>query len=578
MRRVRAPRLAIFALLALLLLLTAWTSAAGAATFCVSDPSCPAGGTLEPTVRAALADAARTAERDRVQIGPGTFTEDGLTANSPVDVVGAGSDRTTLIPNGGTTTTLAMTDASSTVTDLAIVVPAASGGVGLNVIGATATRVTVSGVGLTNATGAALGGGRFSDGRIDLNGTPATTGVSEGIFGGSLVSDSRISAPIGDANVRLQRVHVVASNVGVTLSPSFLTFTSSTTLDDVLVELTAAGAVGAQASATGSFVFGSQSARLTLRHVTIAGQSDGSSIGVQATATGGIDLDGRTPIPANVTATLASTIVTGVARPIDARLANSGSALVQSDFSDWDPRTASAAGGAQILRGAHDVNVAPGFADAGGGDFSLPAGSPLVDRGDAALASGESAADLAGAPRIVDGNGDGSAVSDVGAFEFQPPRPPAPPGGGPAGAPTLSRLRLSHTRFAVAAGATARSAATRRRRARRAPRGTTISFVLDRTATVAFTIQRKRPGLRKGHSCVAPTRRLRRARARACRRFTTTFAFTRAGAAGANDVAFSGRAGRRALPRGSYRLTAVAHADGKDSKAAGPVAFAIVRG
>jgi hypothetical protein len=470
----------------------------------------------------------------------------------------------------------------STVSDLTVQVSVANGAAGLVLAGTTATRVAVTGASLTNATGVLFPfGGRFANGSVDLAGTPTTTGVSAGSFGGGLVTDSRIAAPIGDTKVPLQRVRVVASAVGASTSPGVTDSSSSLTLEDVLVQLTAVGAVGIEVSSSASFISGAQSANLTLRHVTVAGVGDGSSVGVQATATGGTSFDGRTPIPANVTVTLASTLLT-VAKPLDARLVNSGSVFVLSDFSDWDQRAASATGGVLIMRGSHDVNVAPGFANAPGGDFSLAAGSPLVDRGDVALPADESTTDAAGAPRVVDGNGDGVVSSDVGAFEFQPPRLPAPPGGGggsgPAAPPTLSRLALSHARFAVGSGATARSAARRHRRARRAPRGTTISFTLSRAASVAFTVERRQRGLRKGRRCVAPTRRLRRSRARACTRFTTSFAFTRSGAAGPNSIPFSGRARRRALAAGSYRLTATATADGRSSAPTRPVAFAIIRG
>ena len=63
------------------------------------------------------------------------------------------------------------------------------------------------------------------------------------------------------------------------------------------------------------------------------------------------------------------------------------------------------------------------------GDYSLPANSPSVDAGDPA--AGGLATDFLGAPRPADGDGDGLAVRDQGAFEYQPPIPPG--GGGGAG-------------------------------------------------------------------------------------------------------------------------------------------------
>ncbi len=52
-------------------------------------------------------------------------------------------------------------------------------------------------------------------------------------------------------------------------------------------------------------------------------------------------------------------------------------------------------------------------------DFSLPPGSPSVDAGDPA--AGGLATDFLNAARPTDGNGDGIARRDQGAFEYQPP-------------------------------------------------------------------------------------------------------------------------------------------------------------
>lgn len=51
------------------------------------------------------------------------------------------------------------------------------------------------------------------------------------------------------------------------------------------------------------------------------------------------------------------------------------------------------------------------------GDYHLHIGSDIIDTGD--NASSAIATDLDGNPRIVDGNGDGDAVVDMGAYEFQ---------------------------------------------------------------------------------------------------------------------------------------------------------------
>jgi hypothetical protein len=63
-----------------------------------------------------------------------------------------------------------------------------------------------------------------------------------------------------------------------------------------------------------------------------------------------------------------------------------------------------------------NVSVAPLFEDAAAGDFRLAAGSPLVDVGERAGAMGL-AFDLDGLERSSDGDGDGVALPDLGAYE-----------------------------------------------------------------------------------------------------------------------------------------------------------------
>lgn len=152
-----------------------------------------------------------------------------------------------------------------------------------------------------------------------------------------------------------------------------------------------------------------------------------------------------------------------------------------------------------------------------------------------------------------------------------------PVGGRDTTAPRLGALRLSPASFAVASGATAKVAGSAR--GRRAPkRGTTIRFTLSEAARVTLTVERRAAGRRSGRRCVAPTAKLRRARARACTRFVVAGTLMRgSGRQGANAVAFSGRIGRRALTAGRYRVTATA-ADAAGNRAAAiRAAFRVVR-
>jgi hypothetical protein len=66
------------------------------------------------------------------------------------------------------------------------------------------------------------------------------------------------------------------------------------------------------------------------------------------------------------------------------------------------------------------------------GDFHLQAGSPCIDAGENS-APGIPATDFEGNNRIIDGNGDGSSVADMGADEYNPGPPSAPSDGGGGG-------------------------------------------------------------------------------------------------------------------------------------------------
>lgn len=163
----------------------------------------------------------------------------------------------------------------------------------------------------------------------------------------------------------------------------------------------------------------------------------------------------------------------------------------------------------------------------------------------------------------------GNSSSQSGTVDVAPGL--VPPGSGARVAPVLSGLSLSAKTFRVGKAATAISANARRRKV---PTGTTIRFRLDKAATVAIKIERSLPGRKRGKRCVAPTKKLKRAKR--CTRYVKMGTLTRKGLAGADKVTFSGRIGKRALKPGRYRMTLVPSASGAtgSSKA---IKFKIVR-
>jgi hypothetical protein len=230
-------------------------------------------------------------------------------------------------------------------------------------------------------------------------------------------------------------------------------------------------------------------------------------------------------------------------------------------------------GGSSPAAGS-DTNIAgdPLFASAT--DFSLAPSSPLIDRGDPAIVTaGE--LDLAGASRALDGNGDCSALPDIGAYErpaaaathvCNPPPPPVP-------APVVSGFGVTNKVFApVAKGGKVASAAKHKTK-KKVKRGTRFRYRLSEASTVKIAIQRRLTGRRitkgKGTSrktvCVKQTRKNRKKRK--CTRYKRVRTIPAAGKAGPNSTPFNGRAKGKPLPPGRYRATiVVTDARGKKSK------------
>lgn len=138
----------------------------------------------------------------------------------------------------------------------------------------------------------------------------------------------------------------------------------------------------------------------------------------------------------------------------------------------------------------------------------------------------------------------------------------------PISSVTLSGVKLSRSKFALAAKKTALAAAVKK--------GTTLSWTLSGAATTTIRVEKPTAGRRKGKSCVRPTRSNRRAKK--CTRYVNVGrAITRIGLPGANRLAFTGKYGSTKLKPGKYRFSLTAAPAGGQATAPQTKSFTIVK-
>lgn len=198
--------------------------------------------------------------------------------------------------------------------------------------------------------------------------------------------------------------------------------------------------------------------------------------------------------------------------------------------------------------------------------YGLLPGSSAIDSVPASAISlpfgiAPSATDLAGNPRVLDGNGDCVGVQDKGALELVGfakacPTPPPPP---PAPASITNLSIAPNAFFAAPSGATIAKAHKKRKY------GATVSWRDTLAATTTFTVIRETKGRKQGKSCKKPSKHNRHGKS--CTILTAIGSFTHLDVAGANKVHFSGRLNGKKLSKGSYVLQAVPRTAAGNGKA-----------
>ena len=430
-------------LVALAGLLFAGATAASADTFCVNRSGCAAGaGHNFTTVQAAI-DAAHANDpgypadpiRDKILVGTGIY--DGAVDNgvdNPVDVFGSGRWRPSLPPmlqgtlikraDGNSLTTVTMSFsyggvAASTLHDVTVRVSTGSNNTGVHTDGDLDNVEVSADANLTNGVGVDVEGNGptlYRDGRVSLPGTAIGVRMHNAITERSIVQASTGFQGEGGTIRR----STIQANVGAT--------GDFTRVEDCVMQIYGPGAIAFKALGIGD----NASESVTARNDTVIGDGGSGSIAAlaHAQATSGASNSAEVEIR--------SSIIRGFAKNFDRSGGAAGPDAAPADilvaYSDYDPNLPKTDAGGQgsinETTPGGNTSADPGFRSTSSPpDFHLLPTSPLIDRGDpaspdpAVFSPPESTVDFDGRARKVDGDGNGKARVDVGAFEFQQTRP-----------------------------------------------------------------------------------------------------------------------------------------------------------
>jgi hypothetical protein len=387
---------------------------------CVGGPAGIACDQTAPSITAAIAAANGNGVDDTIAVAPGTYTDgpyflNGITHRITLQGSGQGSTVISAPTNpAGEQNVVSAVDAG--IEDLTVDLTASSMTFSTGVAvskGAVAQSVTVDGIGTQGETGIASSASTVRDASITMTLAPAAATLGIFTTGTSSITDCTITASsgvyksIGAGTATLSRLTVRASVEGLRA------LSGSIDVDDTVVDLgTSDGAVGLTAH---NLAPDPTPQGITADHVTITGGGAGS-VGVHAAASADAALQTASVV-------LTNSIVSGPATDLVAAADNDGAqgadstATITTSYSDWSTKHVSngANGTATIASGPGHLDVDPGFVDASGGDYRLAPTSHLIDRG--APGTGGPSVDLAGHPRVLDGDADGIAVRDPGAYE-----------------------------------------------------------------------------------------------------------------------------------------------------------------
>ena len=391
---------------------------AAAETFCVEKPSCD--GTNQVTLQDAITAAGQTQGiPDRIELGKASFEEGPYTASddNPVKIVGSGRKHTTLKRSTNATfqTVLSLNDSESTVSRLTVDVGDGDSSRGLLLAGKASDVLVKSTSASVNQNGLYLQGGSLKKSTVKLSNSSGSLGIS--MASGAKAREISVQATQGiNGAGEVDRARVTAVELGIASDFPGLE------IDQATVLVTGTGATALRAT---SGAIATTPTVTTARHVTLVGDPSDGGTGAEAVASPALSFLGG-----SAELTLRNAIIRGFADDVR-RVGAEGNtcppgcpaaASVDVAWTVYHPAKITDSGPGTFTVGAGNRNTDPRLVNPEAGDYRLKASSKLIDTAQKTKpAAGESKVDLDGRKRVADGDGNGKARRDYGAFERPKP-------------------------------------------------------------------------------------------------------------------------------------------------------------
>ena len=350
--------------------------ASGSGTFCVSDASCvTAGGTAEPDLQTALnaADAADGSET--IDVGPGTFSagSDSFTDSSganAISIVGSGEGSTILTANNSSGSVLYMyPDENASVSDLTVDMGDSAEGLGYpNHV----TDVAIEGGSDTAATGLGIQNGTVTNVTI----TMPLGGTTQGVYrpnGTVTINGLTITADTGfeiggGSDDDYSNIRIFADVDGLAMAANDNGLSNTSTITDSEIVITGSQPGASALTLDNSGASSSDEGTLDASFLTLVGNSEPDSIGVQSYAANGASKGAID---------LSNSIVEDFVTPLLCYDTNNGStdmssAAITASYSDFDSSADEGGCTGGITLGTGNITADPKLVTLADGDSPSP--------------------------------------------------------------------------------------------------------------------------------------------------------------------------------------------------------------